>query len=166
MNLQEQVYRIQSMMGIISESLDVTDIDYDDVLFDYHKKQNLQYHSKNGNDKNLDDFKKHFIDEIKKYIFEDNKILLYRVIAVNDESQIRKPFGIYWSFKKEDSQVINWEEIDDPENLNVYRITALFDIKDIDLKNSFELYLINDFMESEIRIKKGVMPQDYFIEKI
>ena len=154
------------MMGVITENINVSDIDYNEEHFDFHKKHNLQHHSKYGDDKNLDDFKSDFINEVKKYIVEDNKILLYRVIATNDESQIRKPFGIHWAFKKEDSRVINWEEIDEPENLNIYRITALFDLKDVDWKNSFDLYLMNDFMESEIRVKRDAMPQDYFIEEI
>ena len=124
------------------------------------------YHSKYDETKTVEDYKEHFIDEVKKYIVEDDKIMLYRVIAVQNESQIKKPFGKYWAFKKEDSQVINWENINEPENLKVYRITALFDIKDIDWKNSFDLYLMNDFMESEIRTKKNVNPKDYFIEEI
>ena len=167
MNLQEQISRIQEMMGVINEDFDnIKNIDYEDELFHHHKRDNLPYLSKYDETKTVESYKEHFMDEVKKYIMEDNKIMLYRVVAVPNESQIKKPFGIYWAFKKEDSNVINWEDINEPENLKVYRITALFDINDIDWKNSFDLYLMNDFMESEIRTKQDVNPTDYFIEEI
>ena len=167
MNLQEQISRMKSMMGVIKEDFDnIKNIDYEDELFQHHKRDNLPYHSKYDETKTVESYKEHFMDEVKKYIVEDNKIMLYRVVAVPNESQIKKPFGIYWAFKKEDSNVINWEDINEPENLKVYRITALFDINDIDWKNSFDLYLMNDFMESEIRTKQDVNPTDYFIEEI
>ena len=156
-NLQETIRRI------LREEIE---FDYPEDSFNYNKKENLPYHSKYEKDKKLDDYKKDFINEIKKYIVENNKIILYRVIATKSEKDIKKPFGIYWAFKKEDSRVIDWETIDDIEELKVFRMTALFNLSDINWEHSFDLYLMNDFMESELRVKEGVNPKDYFIEEI
>jgi hypothetical protein len=157
MNLQEHIRRV------LREHIE---FDYDQESFDYNEKENLPYHSKYKSGKSVDYYKKHFIEEIKKFIVENNKIILYRVVATKKESDIKKPFGIYWAFKKEDSQVIDFETISDIEGLKIFRITALFNLNDINWKDSFDLYLMNDFMESELRIKDGVKPEEYFIEEI
>ena len=157
MNLQESIRRI------LREEIE---FNYGQDLFDYHKKENLPYHSKYKRGESIDYYKKHFIDEVKKHIVEDNQILLYRVVATKKEKDIKKPFGIYWAFKKEDSQVIDWENIKDTDDLKLFRITALFNLSDINWKNSFDLYLMNDFMESEIRVKDGANPEEYFIEEL
>ena len=157
MNLRENIRRI------LREEIE---FNYPQNFFDYHKKENLQYHSKYKRGESIDYYKKHFIDEVKKYIVEDNKIILYRVVTTKKEKDIKKPFGIYWAFKKEDSQVIDWENIKDTDDLKLFRITALFDFNDINWKDSFDLYLMNDFMESEIRVKDGANPEEYFIEEL
>lgn len=157
MNLRENIRRI------LREEIE---FNYPQDFFDYHKKENLQYHSKYKRGESIDYYKKHFIDEVKKYRVEDNKIILYRVVTTKKEKDIKKPFGIYWAFKKEDSQVIDWENIKDTDDLKLFRITALFDFNDINWKDSFDLYLMNDFMESEIRVKDGANPEEYFIEEL
>jgi hypothetical protein len=153
----------ESIRRILREEIE---FNYTQDFFDYHKKENLPYHSKYKRGESIDYYKKHFIDEVKKYIVEDNQILLYRVVTTKKEKDIKKPFGIYWAFKKEDSQVIDWENIKDTDDLKLFRITALFDLSDINWKDSFDLYLMNDFMESEIRVKDGANPEKYFIEEL
>jgi methyl coenzyme M reductase subunit D len=153
----------ESIRRILREEIE---FNYGQDLFDYHKKENLPYHSKYKRGESIDYYKKHFIDEVKKHIVEDNQILLYRVVATKKEKDIKKPFGTYWAFKKEDSQVIDWENIKDTDDLKLFRITALFNLSDINWKDSFDLYLMNDFMESEIRVNYGANPEEYFIDEL
>lgn len=142
------------------------EFNYDQDFFDYHKEDTLPYHSKYSEGESIDYYKKHFIDEVKKYIIEGDKIILYRVIASKEEKDIKKPFGIYWSFKKVDSEVIDFESIEDVDDLKIFRITVLFNISDINWEDSFDLYLASDFMESELRVFKNTNPEEYFIEEI
>ena len=65
MNLKQTIRRI------LREEIE---FNYPKDSFNYNKKQNLPYHSKYEKTKELDDYKKDFINEIKKYIVENNKI--------------------------------------------------------------------------------------------
>lgn len=130
-------------------------------------KWGLNSHSKYKEGESVEYYKKHFIDTIKKYIVEGDKIILYRVVAVKSEKDIRKPFGNYWSFEKYGDEVIDWESIEyNPNDLKIFRITALFNLSDINWYDSFDMYLYGDFNESELRVLNSVSPEEYFIEEI
>ena len=91
---------------------------------------------------------------------------MYRNVAVKNKEDIRKPFGNYWSFKKYGDEVIDWEAVEDnPNDLKLFRITALFNLSDINWYDSFDMYLYGDFNESELRVF-STNPTEYFIEEI
>ena len=122
-------------------------------------------HSKYKEGESVEYYKKHFIDTIKKYIVQGDKIILYRVVAVKGEKDIRKPLGNYWSFEKD----IDLGFLDYVENINdlkLFRITALFNLSDINWYDSFDMYLYGDFNESELRVLNNVSPLTYHIEDI
>ncbi len=55
---------------------------------------------------------------------------------------------------------------DDPDDLKLFRITALFNLSDINWYDSFDMYLYGDFRESELRVFNTKTLQSYFIEEI
>jgi len=142
------------------------EIKYDQDDLDKVDKWELNSHSKYSEGESVNYYKKHFIDTIKKYIVEGDKIVLYRNVAVKNEEDIRKPFGNYWSFEKYGDEVIDWESMEyATDDLKIFRITALFNLSDINWYDSFNIYLYGDFIESELRVF-NTNPTEYFIEEI
>jgi hypothetical protein len=137
---------------ILKEYIDIKDVDN----FDYHQTQNLPYHSRYGEDKGQSEYKEDFKGTIKQYV-EGNEITLYRVVLLDKEENLLEPLGLYWSVDRDSAQYIDDEEYEHTspvENKEPYMIIGRFSIKDIDWEDSFELYLMNDFMEKEVRVKK------------
>ena len=62
---------------------------------------------------------------------------------------------------------MDWESIeDDPNDLKIFRITALFNLSDINWYDSFDMYMYGEFIESELRVLNSVSPLTYHIEEI
>lgn len=149
---------------ILKEFIDIKDVDD----FDYHERQNLPYHSGYREDKEQEEYKEDFKGIMGQYI-DGNEITLYRVVLLDKEENLLEPLGIYWSVDKETAQYIDDEEYEHTtpvENKKPYMIVGRFRLSDIDWEDSFDLYLMNDFMEKEIRVKKGIKPIEYRLEKL
>ena len=149
---------------ILKEFIDIEDVDD----FDYHERQNLPYHSGYREDKEQKEYKEDFKRIVRQYV-DGNVVTLYRVVLLVKEENLLEPLGIYWSFDKESAQYIDDEGYDHStsvEDKKPYMIVGRFNITDIDWEDSFDLYLMNDFMEKEIRVKKGIKPIEYRLEKV
>ena len=139
-------------------------------------KQNIQYHSLYPKLKNLnffdDDEKvtsilvKGFINDVKaKSELVNGKIRLYRALAI--KLNVEK-LGIYWSVNEDKTGVFDdegYEHKEKPNYKSVFIICAEFNTKDIDWQNSFDLYVMNDWLEGEIRVVDGSEAYNLKIKK-
>lgn len=151
---------------IIKEFIDIEDVDD----FDHHERYNLQQgiHSGYREGKGQKDYKNDFKRIVGHYV-DGDEITLYRVVLLNKKENLLEPLGIYWSFDKGSAQYIDdvgYVHTTPLEDKKPYVIVGRFRLSDIDWKNSFDLYLMNDFMEKEIRVKKGIKPINYSLESL
>ena len=143
-------------------------------------KQNIQYHSLYSKLKNLnffdDDEKvtsilvKGFINDVKaKSELVNGKIRLYRALAIKNIEKLNvEKLGIYWSVNEDKTGVFDdegYEHKEKPNYESVFIIRAEFNTKDIDWQNSFNLYVMNDWMEGEIRVVDGSEAYNLKIKK-
>ncbi len=143
-------------------------------------KQNIQYHSLYPKLKNLnffdDDEKvtsilvKGFINDVKaKSELVNGKIRLYRALAIKNIEKLNvEKLGIYWSVNEDKTGVFDdegYEHKEKPNYKSVFIICAEFNTKDIDWQNSFDLYVMNDWMEGEIRVVDGSEAYNLKIKK-
>ena len=141
-------------------------------------EQNIEYHSIypkiNSKEYTIDSeqiLKENFIQSFLKNveIDSDNNITAYRLLALDDISDLDKDnLGIYWACS-EDKVVIADDEGYEHEKKsykNKYLIKVKANIKDINWQDTFELYVINDWMEGEIRFIKSTKPVETYYKKI
>jgi len=152
--------------GEIESVIQQAELDLSYLLY----KQNIEYHSLYAKLKNLDFFDdddkvtstlvKGFINDVKtKSQFINGKILLYRALAIKNIEKLNvEKLGIYWSVNEDKTGVFDdegYEHKEKPNYKSVFIIRAEFNTNDIDWQNSFDLYVMNDWMEGEIRVFVG-----------
>tara|TARA_B100000700_G_C15063722_1_gene868086 strand:- start:40490 stop:41107 length:618 start_codon:yes stop_codon:yes gene_type:complete len=137
--------------------------------FKFNIENNLEYHSvykKYGYTKNTDariifngllsDFIQKLSD-LDNLDIDKNKITLYRAIGLNNINSLNPNLGIYWSFDENNTSIFDDEDYDHSgkkENYKKFEFKADIKLNDIDWYTTFNLFFIQDFNESEIRLNK------------
>jgi hypothetical protein len=110
----------------------------------------------------LDTFLKEFSDTLvsNSKLNTDNTITLYRALSLENEEELKKPFGIYWSYSKGCANVYNdvgyGKTITEKDK--TYILSGDFKINQINWKHTVDLFFISGFGECEITIKEGEHP--------
>lgn len=137
--------------------------------FKWSIEQNLEYHTvrhKNNLTKDSDielifnDIMDSFVEEILKLEnIEKNSIKLYRAIALNNINDLNLNLGIYWSFDKDNTSVFDDEGyVHKNKNRSKYKVFEFeseIELSDVDWETTFDLYLIQEFGEYEIRLNSN-----------
>lgn len=152
---------------------------FDDVELGYHQKNNLMHHSLfpklintdlpkgspfididyKDDDEQLQILYTGFVKDVKKKAtIKNGKIRLWRSLALDSIKSLDRQLGVYWGIKPTFAVTYDdgyYEKKYTPNYDNPTIIQAEFNLSDIDWQNSFELFLMNDWMEGEIRVKAG-----------
>ena len=143
---------LKKFKSSIEKFIDISKIDWD-----YHLLHNLDNHSKYKKGKSISYMVNVFENELNNFI-TNNTITLYRKLALKNENSLKYPYGIFWSFKEDFAQIIDDENYEGERGDKPFILKGIFDIKDIDWTSTFNIYLMNDFMECEIRTKQNSKP--------
>ena len=115
--------------------------------------------------------KNRFFKEIKKrIILVDGKIRLFRALMLKNINDLKTDsLGIYWAYNYDSASVYDDENYQH-KNLNIgnfeeYVIQADCNIQDIDWQSTLNIYIINEFNEAEIRVKKKSVAHNLKIQK-
>jgi len=144
--------------------IDVSKIDYD-----YHFKNNLQYHSLYNKLLDADSTEAinilidGFLKDVENKIeFVDDRARLYRAIALEHIYKLNKDLGIYWAYSESGAVVYDdvgyVHETQPSENVIILR--ADFDIIDVDWQNTLDLYLMNEWFENEVEVVETSHPHN------
>mgnify|MGYP000064125456 CR=1 FL=1 len=107
--------------------------------------------------------KKRFLTEVESTVgIKDGIATLYRAIALDSIDDIDTTnLGIYWARSEKESVVIDDEGYNHNgknRGKDKYVIKADVSINDIDWQSTFDIYVMNNWMEGEIRVSKGQPP--------
>ena len=138
-------------------------------------EDNIEYHSVyskiNSNTDAEKILKENFIQSFKKnvQIDKDGNVTAYRLLLLDDISDLdTNNLGIYWAYS-EDKVVIADDEGYEHEKKsyeNKYIIKVKANIKNINWQDTFDLYVMNDWMEGEIRFIKNTKPSQTYYKKL
>ena len=138
-------------------------------------EDNIEYHSAyskiNSNADAEKILKENFIQSFKNnvQIDKDGNVNAYRLLMLDDISDLdTNNLGIYWAYS-EDKVVIADDEGYEHEKKsyeNKYIIKVKANIKNINWQDTFDLYVMNDWMEGEIRFVKNTKPSQTYYKKL
>ena len=165
--LTEKNTSFENLDKAIRDSVNYKDLNLQQ--FNWNVGENLEYHTArhDGNltkesDKELifNTLMNHFINRVYKINnIKDSKMLLHRAIELESIDTLNENLGIYWSFDKNNTFVFDDEDYNHGENnkknYKRFEFSSEILLKDIDWDETFDLYLIQEFGESEIRLKKN-----------
>jgi hypothetical protein len=141
------IKRFESHKGdSIKHLVDISKID-----FDYHEKYNLSIHSHYKEGADIEYYLNKFDSILNHFFIEGGQITLYRALMLNSSSDLKKPYGIFWAYNEKNAQVIDDEGYEGKRGDREFILKGTFDIRQIDWTSTFDLFLMNSFMEGEIR---------------
>ena len=111
---------------------------------------------------------------IKRTNVIENDIILYRFLALVDGvNGLKDNLGSSWAYIDKEARgypLGDWENKDIPKKealgYGEYLLKGVFDIQDVDWVGTFNMYLIFQFGESEIKVKKGAKPKELYIIQV
>jgi hypothetical protein len=165
----EKFQEVNNLNNFIREKIKFSDINIDHLKFSI--KNNLEYHSV-AQEKNItkgdnpelifETLLTGFIDSVinlDNIDENENKMKLYRAIKLESVKDLNQNLGVYWSFDSNNLEVFDDENYDhsgkNKKDYKVYEFSSEVDIDDINWEITFNLYIIQDFYESEIRLKEN-----------
>lgn len=165
--INEKKEGLNDLRKIIKDSIIFEQLDLED--FEWNIEQNLEYHTArhNGNLTKDSDTAlifntliNKFVEEVhKKTNIEDGKMSLYRAISLEKIEDLSPELGIYWSFDKNKTFVFDDEGYDhkenNKENYKRFEFNAEISLSDINWVETFDIYIIQEFGESEIRLNNS-----------
>jgi hypothetical protein len=101
------------------------------------------------------------LDKNAEINFIKKTVTLYRAIGLMRIEDLKIPLGKYWAFDYEKAKVIDdegYKHSTDKGSHEQFKFKAVYSFDDINWKESFNKYLMNDFMESEIEIQEESLP--------
>lgn len=126
----------------------------------FNRSENYPYHSVVKNDfKNLTNevIFERCLNEFCEIIYQNynsDGVTLYRAIALQDLTELQHPLVTYCSYVE--SEALVYDDCGFPHDKSIkrddYILRASVKLNDINWADSFELYLMLDFAESEIRV--------------
>jgi hypothetical protein len=165
--LTEKSTSFENLDKAIRENVNYKDLNLQQ--FNWNVGENLEYHTarhegnltkENDSELIFNTLINHFINRVYKINnINDGKMLLHRAIELESIDSLNENLGIYWSFDKNNTFVFDDEDYDhgknNKKNYKRFEFSSEILIKDIDWSETFDLYIIQEFGESEIRLKKS-----------
>jgi hypothetical protein len=118
-----------------------------------------------------DIIKDKFYQELKKIVsLVDGKIRLFRAIKLKDINTIDvENLGVFWAYNYNFAEVFDDEDYQhnnkDIGRYSDYVIKADFNLIDVDWSRTLDLYIMSEFGEGEIRLKKDAPAYNLQIQK-
>jgi hypothetical protein len=137
-------------------------------------EQNIEHHSvysKINSDIDAEKIlKENFIQSFENNVqIENYDICAYRLLMLDDISDLdTNNLGIYWAYSENKVVIADDEGYEHKKSSykNQYVIKVKANIKNINWQDTFDLYVMNDWMEGEIRFIKNTKPSETYYKKL
>ncbi len=152
---------LQEFEAYVLNETSIKDKKYWDRIHFLNRTENYPYHSlvkddfENQTNEMIFERCLHKFCEILYLNYSNDGVRLFRALALHDLSELKFPLGVYWSYLECEAHV--YDDCDYPHDKNInrdhYIVQSDVSLNDIDWALTFELYLMLDFAESEVRLK-------------
>ena len=166
-NRQPSGGEIKTLWNKETESVYYNNIKYHSL---YNKILQLNNDDVEVNEKVVKYLQNNFEKQVKeKTTIKNGKVVLFRAIALDDINNLdTHKLGIYWANKINKAGVFDdegYEHIEEPSYENIYVLKGEFDLNQIDWQSSFVLFIMNDWLEGEVRVKDGALVKNLQYKK-
>ena len=93
--------------------------------------------------------------------FKEKTITIYRALGLEKIEDLKLPLGEYWSFDFNNAKIYDDEDFchfSDTYNHKSFVLKAKYKFSDVNWEDTLDLYMLNDFLEYEIRTNKNAIP--------